>query len=548
MKIGAINNCNHSNPNTRKNALNFEGKYYLMSDTHTRAPMSAGVLSEIEKRAKLETQPVFLIDGGDFMGDTCSVDVVADLYVEFKKQNPHINCVFNFGNLEFIFLMRNNEFFNKITKKMQDAGINIVSSQMDIVNEKYGTNTPYVKPYAIVEDEVEGKVQKILVSGVGTLDSSGDPSNIEIQKKALKSVVKSAVDEHKPDKVILMMHDNLERVNGLLDYAKKDLGIENIELVVGGHPHKILDAKHGKTRMLFGPAQGKGAYVVENTPKGFEFGKFRSIRDKYNYTPLSECKPEYVITNLDISNPLPVASHYSKILNSPVCAEYNKVLAKSVYKLMYRDDYPISTNSRPTSLGTFMSDALKKQTGSDIGLILTLHYREKFPTPGHDITKYNFMDVIHDDKDIYTAQNVSVAQLKSIFETSLRKQTMGKANSDFFEYSSNIKLVRRTGVDENEDKVVQIYYKENGKWKPLLDENSKPIDSEKKFSIATTEYAAKVGRPSLNCFEELDVEKFGDITIRDMAVTAFNEAENSGCPIGSSYECSSLKRANPKQK
>ena len=47
----------------------FKGTFYTVADSHTRLPMTAGLLTEIEKRSQNETEPVFLLDGGDFMGD-----------------------------------------------------------------------------------------------------------------------------------------------------------------------------------------------------------------------------------------------------------------------------------------------------------------------------------------------------------------------------------------------------------------------------------------------------------------------------------------------
>lgn len=39
--------------------INFKGTFYTVADSHTRLPMAAGLLTQIEEKSKNEKEPVF---------------------------------------------------------------------------------------------------------------------------------------------------------------------------------------------------------------------------------------------------------------------------------------------------------------------------------------------------------------------------------------------------------------------------------------------------------------------------------------------------------
>lgn len=503
--------------------INFKGTFYTTSDSHTRLPMTAGVLTEIENRAKDKKEPVFLLDCGDFFGDTFPLKEMSEIYLNFHKNNPKINFVFNLGNVELEeCLIKNNpkkEKYLKIFKNFSDEGIKLVNATACKTFRDLDKIKGIIEPYITLEDVVDNEKKKILITGF-TQRRIPYEEDINDTKEILKGLIKPAIEKENPNEIILMMHTMTNYTKDILDYVKNELGIENIKLVTGGHPHSIEDFTHGETRILYPAPNGKCAYEIEHTKNGFEFPKLTFLNSHYNYAPLS--KNPSVIVNTDISNPLPVNPCYSKSINS--IKNMSAHIAKSMHTFKARDEYNF-TYSSPSELGTFMANSVKKATNSDIGLMLTQDFREKLPKEGNNITRYNIYDVVNVDKNICQLKDVTVSDLKQIFEISLEKQNEGERNSDFFEYSSNIKIDRRI-TDEN-NKVKQIYIKENNEWVELLDENGNPKDKNKKYTVATSEFVAQGGRPALRYFKNLKYEYYKDLKTREMVSESLRNLEKN---------------------
>lgn len=500
----------------------FKGTFYTVADSHTRLPMTAGLLTEIEKRSQNETEPVFLLDGGDFMGDNYPLKTMSDMYLKFSQNNPEINFIFNLGNVELEgWFIHNHESLTEcgdILKKFNDKGIKIVNATIYKLAQENDAIKDFIKPYIIVDDIVNGEHKRILITGFTQrkMDMALDEADT---KELLKTLIKPAIDKEKPDSVILMMHTMKNYTKDILDYAENNLKIKNIELVTGAHPHSIEDFNYGNSRVLYPAPNGKCAYEIKHTKNGFEFDKIIPEKNHYHYTPLTHSKS--VISNIDINNPLPINNAYSKILSS--VKNMNDIVAKSMFTFKTRSEYNF-VQSGPTELGTFMANSIKNSTNSDIGIMLTQDFREKLPEKGKDITYYNISDVVNVNKQVYQIKDVTINDLKNIFEISLKNQNDGETNPDFFEYSSNIKIDRKTGNSKN--KVVQIYLKENGSWARLLDKKGNPINSTRKFTVATCDFIANGGRPALDYFKTLHSSPFGRLKTRDMVVENLKNLEN----------------------
>ncbi len=525
VNSGVFNNCMYDSklPDT----ISFLGTYYATTDTHSRLPMCASTLSEIENHAMCSDEPVFLLDCGDFTGVSYSFKSISDMFIAFKKRNPDITCIFNLGNYDIDpllndgLLLCHKDEIKKLLKDMTDNGINIVSaSYYEIVKrQKEGGDDidklDFIKPYMLVDDVVDGKKQTVFISGIGM----NNKNRIESEKAAL-NYIKELYDKDniKADKVVLMIHDGKAVTNKLLDYAKETLGIENIELVIGGHPHSIEDYKHGKTRVLYPPSQGKGAFEIHSTKKGFEFEPLNLTKSGYDYSQLAG-NPD-VIDNSDINKPLDVKDAYKKILFDSQNSEYLKIVTEaSPYNLEFRD-YD-SEVSMPSSFGTFMTNHYRKYTGCDIALSRNQFLREKLPSKGKPVNKYNICDSINADADLYKA-SIDTAKLKEIFEISFEKQDKGLANSCLLEYSDNLRITRRKEPKDNEDRVCQIEIKENGRWKKLLDKDGKPLDSSKTFSLVS-EDALMCGK-LVEFFElNLNSKKLEGLTMRGILERALQE-------------------------
>lgn len=521
--------------NTAKNSkmpdtLSFLGTYYATTDSHSRLPMAASTLSEIENRTqnrKNIDEPVFLLDCGDFTGDSYSFKSIADMYTTFQKRNPDVTCVFNLGNydidplLDEGALLEHKEEIKDMLQEMADGGINIISASYCEAVEKLKKEgaeideLEFIKPYIILDDIVDGKRQEVFLSGIGTRNKCGAKE----QKAALDYLQEVCIkNDVKVDKAILFIHNNTKNTNELLDYAKETLGIKNIELAIGGHPHSIEDYMHGKTRVLYPPAQGKGAYEIKSTENGFEFEPLKLKSSGYNYSQLVG-NPD-VIDNFDINNPYPVKNAYKRILNDSVNSEYLEIITESSpYNLEFRDYN--SKISMPTSFGTFMTNKYRDFTGADIALLRNQFLREKLPSKGKPVNWYNICDSINVNADLCRAA-INTSKLKEILEISFEKQDRGLTNPSFLEYSDNLRITRRQKPKEDGNIVSQIEIKENGCWIKLLNEDGSPVDEERMFSLVS-EDALMCGYLAQFANLNLNAEKIEDLTIRDVLTKALKE-------------------------
>ncbi|MBQ7127012.1 5'-nucleotidase C-terminal domain-containing protein [bacterium] len=509
----------------------FQGKFYLTTDIHGRCPMAAGVLTEIGSKCKNTKEQHFYLDGGDAFSDTMPYKVLCEIYKTFKGKNPSVPMLINMGNVEIERIIRKTEGFVDALKDLANNGIDLVSVTLNNFLKSQNMDNNYVKPYKIIEDRHEsGKTDKILVTGLNVFNINNlNGNNITIKsdvndmKLLLKDVIKPVFDKEKPNKTILMLHVFPQDVQAILDYAKS-IGIDNVGFVLGGHPHFIDDYLYNDTRVLYPPAQGKGALVVDNTQDEIKFSKFIPYKNKYKFEPL--LNNDSVIANIDIHKPLAIDADYKKHIDE-FGDIYNKPIATATVGLKFRNEYE-STLSEPTELGTFVANAYRDFTGSDIGFLLSMDLREKVPMAGQIVTGYHISDTMNVEKDIYKYEGLTADEIKGMLEVSLKSQENGITNGDFIEYSDNIKVARFVNPKNSENKVAQIYIKENGEFVPLLDENQKQI-SDKKYTIATCDYVAKgPARASLDYFKQFPAKKVQGLTTRTIIEKQYEKFEKEG--------------------
>ena len=525
----------------------FKGKFYLTTDSHARLPMLAGVFTSISDNIKKEKEKTFYFDGGDFLGLSMPFSTITDTFTKFKDNNKKTECILNLGNADIDVYTYSDanigstavknkgaeilEYMKKISKN----GLNIVSlSFKDILKHKKLEND-FIKPYIVLNDTHDGKKEKLLITGLSDFNSEWaygknikNNNSLDYIKGLLKNNFLPAYKEEKPDKVILMLHFDENTSKKIVDYVKNDLGIKETKLVIGGHPHSINDFEYNDTRFLYAPAQGKGAYKVTNKKDEIKFSKLKPFENKYIYTPITN-NPD-VIANIDIANPIKVADDYKKIFETAEAKPYFEKLATSTVNLKYRNDYDFKY-SEPTELGTFVSNAYKnhiKTKNPAIGLTLSMDLREKNPAAGQPITPYNIADIINVDKRLVVFEDIDIAGLKTMLETSLREQNDGNHAKNFIEYSDNIMVDRYINVAPNEPKVKQIYFKQNDKFVPLLDNNSNPLNKDLKFAIITDTYTASGGREGIKEFKNFVPERIDNLTSRQALIKEFQKFEKLG--------------------
>ncbi len=537
----------HSNFVQSINGIPFRGKFYITTDSHARLPMLAGVFTSITDNIKKEEEETFYFDGGDFLGLSLPFPTITDTFTKFKDDNKKTNCVLNLGNADidvYTFMNANNGSFTVgntgdeilgYMKKFYKKGLNLVSLSFKDILKHRKIENDFIKPYIVLNDTHDGKKEKLLVTGLSDFNSElaygknqKNNNSLDYIKNLLKENFLPAYKKEKPDKVILMLHFDENTSKKIVDYVKNDLGIKETKLVIGGHPHSINDFEYNGTRFLYAPAQGKGAYKVTNKKDEIKFSKLKPFENKYIYTPVTN-NPD-IIANIDIANPIKMADEYKKIFEKPEAKPYFKKLATSTVNLKYRNDYDFKY-AEPTELGTFVSNAYKnhvKTKNPAIGLTLSMDLREKNPAPGQPITPYNICDIINVEKKLVVFEDIDIKGLKTMLETSLREQNDGNHAKNFIEYSDNIMVDRYIDAEPSEPKIKQIYFKQNDKFIPLLDNNSNPLNKNLKFAIITDSYTASGGREGLKEFKNFVQDKTTDITNRQVLIKEFQRFEKLG--------------------
>ena len=494
-----------------KRTPNFKGDFWIMTDGHSRLPAYSGTLGAIEQNLNNSNQKTTFIDAGDYFDRTFPLNSSKEVMKQFSLSTPNVNKIFNLGNLELSFLgldiNMGKEIFDdlvSVIKELKQTGIKFISVIAPAIK-----NLPdnLIDSYALIDDVVDGEPKKVLVFGSST--SSDRSMDIEKQKQLLKQAYQKAKkDGVEYDSSILISHnfiDGKNNTDALLDYAKNELNIKNLNLVIGGHPHSIHDESRGKTRMVYTPAQGKGAIKVHISKDGVDNSERMVIgNNPWDYTSLKNNSPNSgIILNDYVNSPLEIPEKYLDILNKN--SELQNEIMKMPFTLDFRDsELELST---PCKLGTFASNAYRDFTNADFAVSLTFDYREQLPKKGSKVTKYDVVNTINANKKVYKINQVTPTQIKGIFEDSLFFQKI-PSNSNFLEYSDNIKIVRKN-TDEIE-KVKQIYIRENNDWKPLFNDDGSTTDEFKNrtFSIATCEFLANaihrpVIRNGLNTMLEL---------------------------------------------
>jgi hypothetical protein len=490
----------------------FSGNFYVATDVHGRLLHQAGILSEVEKREKNSSKKSTYIDGGDYFFPFFSMKAIQDVYSIFAKDNPNIRMILNLGNVELDNFPSHKKLFKDLFQKMKDSNIEVISTEKT-------PDMEYVKPYTVIEDEVEGgEKERVLV--IGTATKTGFDDNLQIEK--LRSTLKRANEEEKPDKVLLISHNSPEITKKLVDTLRDEDGIKNLEFVLGAHSHSLEDdvSKDRRARILTPPAQGKGAYVIENTKRGFLCPNPEIGADRWDYSSLSE--GDRIILN----NQKPLLEpdrKYTDILDTDSENLLQRVCL-STQDLGYRKmDQALN---EPCEIGTLIANAMRDKTGADFAMLLTMDLRSKLPPAGDDITLYDVRETLNINKRIFNVQ-LSASDLYEIFNSALKKQK-DPTNNVFMEYSDNLKIERY--VDDRENKVKGIYIlNKDNEWEEI-----KP-DSTRKFTLATCSYivngnGSNKRRPGLEMFAAFDSEPTEFLT-EDVFIEALKSLERNPVKI-----------------
>lgn len=130
--------------------------------------------------------------------------------------------------------------------------------------------------------------------------------------------------------------------------------------------------------------------------------------------------------------------------------------------------------------------------------------------PDSFITNYLFKKTMSAVNPIKTVE-LDSQQIFEVFSHALRNNEYGLSNPKFLQCSNNIKIEGKNNPDKSIWEVKQIYIDN----KPLLDKNSIPIISDKKYKCAIDSYIAEGGQG----FTTLQQAEKNDVIVNNKQLT-----------------------------
>ena len=296
------------------------------------------------------------------------------------------------------------------------------------------------------------------------------------------------------DKVIVLSHHWYTYSRDLVEFSKNTTS--KIDLTIGGHEHSPIPPDF--ERKIFYPLSFARSLYKMSLNEDF---------DNIEEIPIENL--EFIP---ELENPIIEYENETK-LKEPV--------AKRLYDL-------VKKYSDPCSMGTFISDYMKKLGRTDIAFHSTGF------TMGHLclkdsplITRYDIDRVICQESSHICKVELTAEELKEIFEnaTSLRMYK-NRGNTKFLQCSNNVSITG-LGNDENKTyKIVQISI--NGE--DLLDENQNVKDKTKKYTCTIDAYIA-AGEQGFEVLKKVPSETIlldgKTITMNELLYMALLDAENT---------------------
>lgn len=458
------------NFNTNMSKPCFKGTTAIraVTDSHQEARAESEFLSKIAQDAKKQNN-ILLLNSGDLFCGVYSRDLMSDLYLKFKKSNPNVEVVMTIGNNDPISSKdkyapknptdkRNSiEFFKDTIKEFEENGINVVCA--NIVDKESGKCPDWIKPYTVVERDGD----RIFVTGFCIDRLPNKALNIDVlsQTDAFENL-KSAIEEEKPDSIIVLNHDYSNTSRSLFKYAQQQ-GIK-IDLIVGGHDHDNPKSE---------------PEINMYCPKSFSKSMFEmdlQIRD--NVRKLMNIREVS-------SGKLPISSEFEDVLKP--YEEKSGILNKVAPHVLNLPKF----YAHPCSIGSFIADGMKDYCSADAAFFASnvvkvpLYYQENA-----DILNYDTRKIITFDSTVQQAF-FTPDELKEILTSAFENRlSMGEQNARFLQCSSNIKIVGEGNSKDKSYSIKQIYL--DGE--PLFDNDGNAVEKNKLISCVFDNYIPTDGR------------------------------------------------------
>lgn len=439
---------NNSNPN-------FCGmtKICALADTHQETRKTSAFLSRILSETKLDKNVLFL-HGGDLFKGIYPKTLERDCYIKMKDAKPDIEMVFTLGNNDFGFNKQGLDFLVETVRNFTKKGIHTVCAN---IFESSGKRPEWLKPYTVVNRDGD----RTFVTGF-CIDNINTAKFGLFPKKQTEVIdeIREAIIKEQPDNVVILNHDYLPSSREIVKKCREK-GVD-VDLVIAGHDHDFVPPDTELN--IYQPMSFADSMYKMNLHNNGGLKKLSDVEMvKSENTPLNKVFENDVVTYEKESHLLEDIVPYTLNL-------------KKLY-------------SKPCPLGSFLADQMKQVANADIGFFSTgfimkpLEYR-----PNESITKYLFQKTIVADTPVKTVE-LSVSELKEVFDNALRTNGYGSSNPRFLQCSNNVKIEGQNNSKAGIWEVKQIYV--DGK--ALLDSAQNPV-SDKKFKCVIDSYIAEGGQ------------------------------------------------------
>lgn len=481
------------------NNFSFEGITRIRSftDPHLDTRKSRKILSDVFKEQK--TDDVLVLNCGDLYKGVYPRELERDGYLKLKDAKPDVEIVMTIGNNDFGFSKPDLKFMIDSIKAFTQKGIKVVCAN---IFDAEGKRPDWLKPYSVVERDGD----KTLVAGFCVNNINTAKFGIFAKpQETVMSEIAEAVRKEKPDNVVFLNHDFMPTSQYLVNLAKK-LGFK-VDAVIGGHDHDLV-------------LPDKDLHIYY--PQAFSESMYKFNLENFDGRKDLTGLKEVMSKDLDV-----VPSLENDILKYENEVGLYEPIVPKVLNLT--KEY-----SKPCPLGSFLADEIKSKTSSDISFFSTGFLMKPMPfVENESVTKYSFLKSMAAENPIKIVE-LSSSEIKEVFQHALRNYENGASNPKFLQASNNVKI--EGGNNGEFWEVKQIFV--DGK--ALLDENSQPIKSSKKYKCAIDSYLAGGGQgySVLQNAEKTDaLNILGEpLRINDVLLDGLKEAPKK-YGMGSSYPC-----------
>lgn len=450
--------------------LPFKAKY---RDKHASGGVAkmAKLIKEIRAKNKKKAIDTIVLAGGDVVQGT-PISTSFEGEAEVKALNAMGLTAMVAGNHDFDF------GFDKLLKLTEMAQFHIVSASI----YEYNGSKPIFKPY-FIKQTINGL--RLGLIGLTTKETpmTTHPKNVAVLRFVDPSLAVQAYIEKlapKTDLLVVLSHV------GLKEDKKLARSFPDIDIIVGGHTHTVIEK----------PLRIGNALICQAGAKGLYLGRLDLEIVGDHVTVLhSELIP---ITHKIEDDPAvkKIVDGYEKMLNE----ELQKPLGK-VETLLDGERANVRTNE--TNLGNFVADRMRETTNSDIALLNSGAIRASI-LPG----EINLRDIIHafPMNNTLVTMRLTGEQVYQVLKRSVNKwasSTPDDLDGGFLQVSG-----------------IQIVVNDQGKLQKVK-VNGSELSMKNKYKVVTGDFLASGG----DGYKELQQgKKIYDtgITFHDLFVTYLN--------------------------